>query len=169
VIILIFSSFVLAATAARPSCGSVAAPSREGCTAWGRSGVEECIALAVMELPKKRKTKKEGRRKKGEFHNRTAKLQIADKPADDTLRGTARKCRCQGANGGSMSAEKAIEEVPLGNLERLQGHLKTGSLASTLVAARIAAGNADPRPVLWKAILDRIDALKIKHDPVSNQ
>ncbi|MHC2424244.1 hypothetical protein ACVII1_007245 [Bradyrhizobium elkanii] len=65
-----------------------------------------------------------------------------------------------------MSEEGQSEEEPQSNLARLQGHLKVGSLAAELVAARIAAGDGDPRPPLRKAMLDRIDALKAKHDPV---
>ncbi|RVI34230.1 hypothetical protein [Sinorhizobium meliloti] len=65
-----------------------------------------------------------------------------------------------------MSEDEQIEEVPPSNLERLQGHLKKDSLAANLVAARIAAGDADPRPALRKAMFDRIDALKAKHDSV---
>lgn len=65
-----------------------------------------------------------------------------------------------------MSEEEQSEEESQSNLARLQGHLKEGSLAAELVAARIAAGDADPRPLLRKAMLDRIDALKAKHDPV---
>ncbi|NUU41571.1 hypothetical protein [Tardiphaga robiniae] len=65
-----------------------------------------------------------------------------------------------------MSEEEQSEEEPQSNLARLQGHLKEGSLAAGLVAARIAAGDGDPRPLLRKAMFDRIDALKAKHDPV---
>lgn len=65
-----------------------------------------------------------------------------------------------------MSEEEQSEDEPQSNLARLQGHLKVGSLAAELVAARIAAGDGDPRPSLRKAMLDRIDALKAKHDPV---
>lgn len=67
-----------------------------------------------------------------------------------------------------MSEEEQSEDEPQSNLARLQGHLKVGSLAAELVAARIAAGDGDPRPPLRKAMLDRIDALKAKHDPVQN-
>ncbi|MGN6285526.1 MAG: hypothetical protein ACTHM2_10285 [Afipia sp.] len=67
-----------------------------------------------------------------------------------------------------MSEEEQLEEKPQSNLERLQGHLKDGSLAAELVAARIAAGDGDPRPPLRKAMLDRIAALKAKHDPVQD-
>lgn len=65
-----------------------------------------------------------------------------------------------------MSEQEQSEDQPQSNLARLQGHLKEGSLAAELVAARIAAGDSDPRPPLRKAMLDRIDALKAKHDPV---
>ena len=65
-----------------------------------------------------------------------------------------------------MSGEAKSEDQPQSNLARLQGHLKEGSLAAELVAARIAAGDGDPRPPVRKAKLDRIDALKAKHDPV---
>jgi hypothetical protein len=67
-----------------------------------------------------------------------------------------------------VSEEEQSEEEPQSNLARLQGHLKDGSLAAELVAARIAAGDGDPRPPLRKAMLDRIEALKAKHDPVQN-
>ena len=43
-----------------------------------------------------------------------------------------------------MSEEEQSDE-PQSNLARLQGHLKEGSLAAELVAARIAAGDGDPR------------------------
>jgi hypothetical protein len=62
--------------------------------------------------------------------------------------------------------ENVGEEEPQSNLARLHGHLKVGSLAAELVAARIAAGDGDPRARLRKAMLDRIDALRAKHDPV---
>ncbi|MER8708940.1 hypothetical protein [Mesorhizobium sp. M0220] len=68
-----------------------------------------------------------------------------------------------------MSEEEQSEEMPQSNLSRLQGHLKEGSLGAALVAACIAAGDGDPRPLLRKAVLDRIDALKAKHDPVQDQ
>lgn len=68
-----------------------------------------------------------------------------------------------------MSEEEQSEEKPQSNLSRLQGHLKEDSFAAELVAARIAAGDGDPRPLLRKAMLDRIDALKAKHDAVQNQ
>jgi hypothetical protein len=65
-----------------------------------------------------------------------------------------------------VSEEEQSQDEPQSNLARLQGHLKVGSLAAELVAARIAAGDGDSRPPLRKAMLDRIDALKAKHDPV---
>jgi hypothetical protein len=68
-----------------------------------------------------------------------------------------------------VSEEEKAEDQPQSNLARLLGHLKEGSLAANLVAARIAAGDGDPRPALRKAVFDRIDALKAKHDPVQNQ
>jgi hypothetical protein len=67
-----------------------------------------------------------------------------------------------------VSEEEQSEEKPPSNLARLQGHLKEGSLATDLVAARIAAGDGDPCPLLRKAMFDRIDALKAKHDPVQD-
>lgn len=67
-----------------------------------------------------------------------------------------------------MSEEEQSEDQPQSNLARLQGHLKEGSLAANLVAARIAAVDGDPRPALREAMLDRIDALKAKHDSVQN-
>lgn len=67
-----------------------------------------------------------------------------------------------------MCEEEQSKEKPQSNLARLQGHLKEGSLAAELVAARVAASDGDPRPHLRKAMLDRIDALKAKHDPVQN-
>jgi hypothetical protein len=63
-------------------------------------------------------------------------------------------------------SEEEESDEPQSNLARLQGHLKEGGLAAELVAARIAAGDRDPRPPLRKAMLDRINALKAKHDPV---
>lgn len=68
-----------------------------------------------------------------------------------------------------MNEDEQMEEAPLSNLERLQGHLKKDSLAAHLVAARIAAGDADPRPALQKAMSERIDALKDKYEPVQDQ
>jgi hypothetical protein len=65
-----------------------------------------------------------------------------------------------------VSREAKPEDQPQSNLARLQGHLKEGSLAAKLVAARIAAGCGDPRPPVRTAMLDRVDALKAKHDPV---
>jgi hypothetical protein len=43
-----------------------------------------------------------------------------------------------------VSEEEQSDELQ-SNLARLQGHLKEGSLAAELVAARIAAGDGDPR------------------------
>jgi hypothetical protein len=44
------------------------------------------------------------------------------------------------------------------------GRRVTANLSAQLVAARIATGDGDPRPLLRKVMLDRIDAPKAKHE-----
>jgi hypothetical protein len=55
------------------------------------------------------------------------------------------------------------------NLDRLQERLKKDDLAGKLVAARIAAGNADPQPSLRTVIRDRVEELKRKYEPVPDK
>lgn len=62
------------------------------------------------------------------------------------------------------STAKAIS-----NLERLQAHLKKGSLASKLVVAGIAAGENPPQAELQQVILDHLGELKRKHEPGTNK
>jgi hypothetical protein len=95
-------------------------------------------------------------------------LQIAVSATDDILLANQNGALRRRAWGNSVSEKEQSEEKPQSNLARLQGHLKEGCLAAELVAARIAAGDGDPYPLLRKAMLDRIDALKAKHDPVQN-
>lgn len=55
------------------------------------------------------------------------------------------------------------------NLERLQEHLAKGSLGERLVATAIAADDATPLPALRRVIVDRLEEIKRKHEPVPDQ
>jgi hypothetical protein len=68
-----------------------------------------------------------------------------------------------------MTKEPEEDGPPPTNLERLSSNLKKDSLAEKLVTARIAAGNDDPQPSLRKVILDRVEELKRKHEPVPDK
>ena len=68
-----------------------------------------------------------------------------------------------------MDNENEQTEAEPTNLERLHAHLKKDSLAEKLVAARFAAGNANPLPAMQTVVLNRVEELKRKHEPLPDQ
>ena len=63
----------------------------------------------------------------------------------------------------SVDEKPKNADKPLSNLERLQGHLKPGSLAARLVAAQMKPGDAAPQEALKKVMRDRLDELRLHH------
>ena len=61
------------------------------------------------------------------------------------------------------------QPAALCNLERLQKYIAKDTLGERLVLAAVAAGDAPLVPALRKVIADRLEEIKRKHEPVSDQ
>lgn len=68
-----------------------------------------------------------------------------------------------------MDTKAQAADNQASNLERLQSHLKKGSLAAKLVAARMIADERDVQVRLRQVVLDRLDELRRGHDPDADQ